>query len=139
MSAENVEVVRTMFDSLAEMDAFSPTAASRLLEICHPDVEWDVSRLWPDGQIYRGRSGVVRFFRRWLGAWETYDFEVEEVLDAGAHVVVMLRERGRAKGTGAEVNHRFAQVWTLRDGRVVLWRAYAGREEALAALGCLDE
>jgi uncharacterized protein len=134
VSAENVEVVRATLDSVAGVDAFSPTAASRLLSVCHPEVEWDVSALWPDGQVYRGRSGVARFFRRWLGAWDSYDFEVEELLDRGDHVVVMLRERGTAKGTGAEVDHRFAQIWTLRDGRVVRWRAFSKREEALAVL-----
>jgi uncharacterized protein len=134
VSAQNVEVVRAALDSVAEVDAFSPTAASRLLAVCHPNVEWDVSALWPDGTVYRGRSGVVRFFRRWLGAWESYDFEVEELLDKGEHVVVIMRERGTAKGTGAKVDHRFAQIWTLRHGRVIRWRACPGREEALAVL-----
>jgi uncharacterized protein len=134
VSAQNVEVVRAALDSVAEVDAFSPTAASRLLAVCHPNVEWDVSALWPDGTVYRGRSGVVRFFRRWLGAWESYDFEVEELLGKGENVVVIMRERGTAKATGAKVDHRFAQIWTLRDGRVTRWRACPGREEALAVL-----
>jgi hypothetical protein len=32
------------------------------------------------------------------------------------------------------VDHRFAQIWTLREERVIRWRACPGREEALAVL-----
>jgi ketosteroid isomerase-like protein len=45
----------------------------------------------------------------------------------------VLRGKGSGKASGAEVERRFAQLWTVLDGKVVRFRAYADREAALRA------
>ena len=126
MSQENVEIVRRSYEH------FGATGEVR----AHPDLVWDVSNLgWPDQQIYLGREGADQFNTEWAGAWDDWEMEVEDYVDAGERVVVILTQRGRSKATGIPVEMRFAQVWTLRDGQGIRMELYASVEEALEAVG----
>jgi uncharacterized protein len=106
------------------------------IEALDPDIEWDFSAIdWPDQGVARGRDEVLRFFRRFLGAWDDYGVEFEGFIPAGDEVVVFVRESGVGKGSGVRVEQAWAQVWTVRDGRMVRFRAFADREQALGAAG----
>jgi ketosteroid isomerase-like protein len=126
MSQENVEVIRRGYGH------FMATGEVR----AHADLVWDVSRLgWPDQQIYSGVEGAMQFNAEWADAWDGWELEVEDYLDVGERVVVILNQRGRSKATGIPVDMRFAQVWTLRDGQAIRMQMYASPEEALEAVG----
>ena len=126
MSQENVEVIRRGYGH------FMATGEVR----ARTDLVWDVSRLgWPDQQIYSGVEGAMQFMAEWADAWDGWELEVEDYLDAGERVVVIINQRGRSKATGIPVDMRFAQVWTLREGRAIRMEMYASPEEALEAAG----
>ena len=73
---------------------------------------------------------------RWLAAWDSYTVGVEEFIEAGDQIVVVVNlERGRGKGSGADVEYRSANVFDVRDGKVVRRRPFADRREALDAVG----
>ena len=61
--------------------------------------------------------------------------QAEEALDKGDDVVIVLRHRMVASHSGIELQDRFAQVWTFRDGKVVRYRGFPTKDEALADLG----
>ena len=85
--------------------------------------------------VYRGRDGVVGFWREWLGAWESLEFEYE-LVDAGDRVVMLVDQRMRGRSTGIEVSFgKYAQVATFRDGLMVHWQFYLSQSEALDAAG----
>ena len=129
MSQENVEVVRR------SLDAFQRGDFDAAMEALDPRIEYDLTH-FPDGKVYLGHDGVREAFRIWLGTWEDYRQEVAEVVDLGEdEVVVVLREFGRGKGSGIEVERSTAGVWTLRDGKAVRIRFYAGKADALEAAG----
>jgi ketosteroid isomerase-like protein len=126
MSQENVETIRRGYEH------FRATREIR----AHPDLVWDVSKLgWPDQQIYSGPEGAMQFNAEWAAAWDDWDLEAQDYIDAGERVVVILDQRGRSKATGIPVEMRFAQVWTLRDGQGIRMELYASVEEALEAVG----
>ena len=77
----------------------------------------------------------MQFNAEWADAWEDWELEVEDYLDAGERVVVIIKQRGRAKATGIPVDMRFAQVWTLRNGQAIRMQMYASVDEALEAVG----
>jgi uncharacterized protein len=130
MSQENVELVRTLLGAYDRADYESALAA------LDPDIEWHV----PPGvsigrEVYRGRDEVQRGFAEWLGAWDTYRFESEEVLDHGDHVFVGGMQTARGRGSGVEVRLPTFHVFTLRGGKVTRHRSYRDRTEALEAAG----
>jgi ketosteroid isomerase-like protein len=125
MSQENVEVLRRGYVH------FIATGEIR----ADPDLVWDVSRLgWPDQQIYSGVEGANQFNAEWADAWDGWELEVEDYLDAGERVVAIINQRGRSKATGVPVEMRFAQVWTFREGRAIIMQMYASVDEALEAV-----
>jgi ketosteroid isomerase-like protein len=126
MSQENVDIMRRGYGH------FLATGEVR----ARADLVWDVSRLgWPDQQVYAGADGANQFNAEWAAAWDDWEMEPEEFIDAGERVVVILRQRGRSKATGVPVEMRFAQVWTFRDGQGIRMEMYASVEEALEAAG----
>ena len=130
MSRENMETIRRGYEH------FMATREIR----AHPDLVWDVSRLgWPDQQTYTGCEGAMQFNAEWADAWHDWEIDVEEYIDAGERVVVVLNQRGRSKATGIPVDMRFAQVWTLRNGQGIRMQMYASVEEALAAVGLSEQ
>jgi ketosteroid isomerase-like protein len=50
-------------------------------------------------------------------------------------VVTFVRQHAQPRSGGPEVEMRFAQVWTLRDGLVERMEMYYDRDEALEAAG----
>ena len=129
MSEENVEIVRRMFEAYSTGDNAAALAAF------DPDVEYDMTLLRPDGGVFQGPDGVAEAMRTWTGAFEDWRFEIEEMIDADDRVFVATRQFGRGKGSGVETKHTTFEVWTLRSGKIVHFKGYLDREQALEAAG----
>jgi ketosteroid isomerase-like protein len=71
----------------------------------------------------------------WFATWDDYTWTVEKMIDAGDDVVVVGRERGVAKQSGVEIDHRVALVVIFRDGLTVETKVYGDPDEALKAVG----
>jgi ketosteroid isomerase-like protein len=131
MSQENVEAVQRGYGRWIATGEFSP-------ELVHPDFVWDMStfRGWPERQTYVGLGGIADFLAVWVEAWDDWELEVEDYIDAGdAGVVTIVRQRGRSKATGIPVEMHFGQVWTIRDEQQIRMQMYASPAEALKAAG----
>jgi ketosteroid isomerase-like protein len=133
VSSENVEIIRRLWetwDQRAHEDVFA-----------HYDehIEWiqsDVLRLPDEEPVYRGHEGVRTFWRLWLGAWEQVSYESVEFRDAGDEVVALVHNQHmRGRASGVDLVMSYAQVWTLRDGKVVRMHSIADQDEALRSVG----
>ena len=88
--------------------------------------------------MHLGRDALVKLVYL-RAAWQDYEVEAEEVLDAGEDkVAVELRESGRGKGGGVELTNRWGQVTTVRDGKIAHTMVYRAPEEALEAAGLAE-
>jgi len=127
MSEENVELVRRGTESVeafwAMLDEY---------------VVWDMrpAQLIPDlDPVIVGRDAVIEGSRHYWGTWEEYRLDAEEVIDAGASVVVVIHERMRGKGSRVPIDRHWAQIWTFHRGRIIRWEHFQDRADALEAAG----
>jgi ketosteroid isomerase-like protein len=129
MSQENVERLRRGYELWLATGDFPDDT--------HPDFVWDMStfRGWPERPTYPGSEGAREFLANWNAAWEDWELEVEDYIDAGERVIAIVRQRGRSKTSGVSVEMRFGQVWTFQDGKQIRMQMYASPEEALEAAG----
>ena len=68
---------------------------------------------------YVGHAEIRGYFRRWLGTWADYAFEIEETIPHGDRVLLVGRESGRGKGSGVQVESVTTTVHTVRAGVIV--------------------
>ena len=115
MSAANVAIVRRLLDRLIAGDLEAP------FEHYAAEIEFDATH-FPDGRVYHGHAGVRAFFRSFFAAVGDYVLEVHGIAELGPQVVVFTREAGRGRASGAAFDVTCAQIYTLRDGKVVRWR-----------------
>jgi hypothetical protein len=66
-----------------------------------PEVEVDASMRVDEG-IGRGRDAVYAMVARWVGAWDEWREEIEEIRDLGGHVLVASKQHGRARGAASK-------------------------------------
>src|SRR2546430_438754 len=105
-----------------------------VLRLQAADVEWRGPRAFPDlTEPHHGHSGVRAYAEQVSGAWSKFSIRPERFLDLGEAVLVLAREHGRGRDSGAEVQHPTAHLWTLRDGLVVRFEVFWDREEGLRA------
>ena len=128
-----MEIVRQLLIATSSGD-FSDMEAA-----CDPSIEWDMSGVadWVEQQVYRGPQ-VWKFLEDWRQSWEGWNFEVEEVLGAGANVFAGIHERAKGADTGVSVDQHRYLVSTLRDKTIVLIRMFSDRQEALKAAGLAE-
>jgi ketosteroid isomerase-like protein len=130
MSQENVEIVRAALQASADGDA------GVIFQVASPECRVYPRPAEPDAaQEYRGLDGLMDYLTNWYGQWDEYEFELVQMLDAGEHVLVVLRERGRVERTGVEVEEEFSHSFVLRGGEIVEWHMYDSHAEALEAVG----
>jgi ketosteroid isomerase-like protein len=132
VARDNVEIV------LRASDLFNAGDIEGFLELCAPDLEYrDLPEL-PGSGVFIGHDAMRGWWAQVYDAFEDVHFEADDIIDAGACVLVVTHGRGRGKSSGAPVEMHFTNVWTLRDGTVVSIVSHADHDEALEAAGLRD-
>jgi ketosteroid isomerase-like protein len=109
MSQENVEIVKEGHRR------FSATGQP-LWERFDSDTEvFDHDML--DAGTYRGPGGVARWLADFAQSWDSYELDLERVIDVGDRVVSLFRIRAVGAGSGVPVERDDAMVWTFRMAR----------------------
>ena len=114
----NVAVIREFYNALARENV------PAILELLDPQVEWREPESVPWGGTFHGHEGFREFIRKLFDQPVELNREVLQYLDAGEQVVVLLRQMGTRKGGYAGYDVPEAQVWTVRNGKVVDFEGY---------------
>ena len=119
MSAQNVQVVRTLFE------LWGTPEVDRSFELHHEDVEIELTYTIPGlAARHHGHDGMRRFWRQWLGSWggvEILHFDLEA---AGDRVLGAWTQRMTGRGSDIEMHQEHAAIFTLRDGKVARARYF---------------
>ena len=100
-----------------------------------PNVEFDLSRVMPEMERYRGYEGVKAFWRMLRDVWGDFRTDPEEVIDAGDKLFTRNRLHGTGTTSGVATEDLLYQVVTLRNGRAIRVEFFRDRAEALEAAG----
>jgi ketosteroid isomerase-like protein len=82
-------------------------------------------------ETHRGPEALLEWMDEGDDAFEDFIVELLEIEELGGHVVVSMRQRGRGKASGAEVDLPFTHVWRLRDGRAIRLQSFTDRDDAV--------
>jgi len=146
MSQENVEFVRAMIAAVKTPEGIEQLGRGDVdfHPYFDPKIEWDSTgtrSLVPDlADVYWGHEGVRAYWRRWLAAWRDVEYDVQDLLEAGDDVVVLIcnqRQTGRYTGIVTELP-AYAMVFTFRDGKIARYRAFPDQDDALKAVGLAE-
>jgi uncharacterized protein len=130
MASFAVDTVQTAFEAFARGDL------DAVAELCDPDiVVRDPERT---GTTFQGPDALRRFFEEWLENWEEYRSEPQEFIESGDQVMVRATQTGRGKRSGIEIRQDISQVFRVRDGRIVEYRVFTDRDEALGSMSVAE-
>jgi ketosteroid isomerase-like protein len=101
----------------------------------HDDIVWEEPSDWPDAGTHQGREAVFKRMRERFAFLGVVAFDIVDVEEVGDRlfVDVIVRGRGATSGAPAEM-HSFWIYEYADDERVIRWREFNDRDEALAAL-----
>jgi ketosteroid isomerase-like protein len=86
-------------------------------------------------RVYRGHEGVRRFWSEFIDPWESIRIEITDTREAGDTLVVFVKFHGVGMGSGVELTVPFVHLLNFRNRKLLRFRAYADRDEALEAAG----
>jgi ketosteroid isomerase-like protein len=130
-SKANVDLLRRFYEYFNQRDL------DAVLELCAPEVE-----VYKDPEVVemvaaftpRGQERVAQYLRGWLDSWDEYRARPEEFLESGEDVAVLVHLRARGKGSQFDIEEDMADVFSIRDGRIVRLRLYVQRRDALKSV-----
>lgn len=132
MSKQNVELIQRIYDAFAAGDV------AGVLGRMSPDIVWNEAENFPyaDGNPYIGPEAVANgVFARCIGEWDGFTVAVDEILDAGATIVALVRYRGTYKATGRVQNTQVVHVWRIADSMAVRFQQYADTLQVARVMG----
>lgn len=127
MSAADLETMRGLYDAFARRDLDSLRAA------IHPSFVMEQSEVFPWGGKCRGPDGFFAF----LGSLLSYvdpTLEIEDLFDAGDHIVQVGYTTGTVLAHGTPFRVRELHIWQLRDGLLTSYQIHVDAAAMLAAL-----
>ena len=130
MEREDVELLKGAYEALNRGD----TEAA--LEVLEPGAEWCEHSALPEAGTYYGREAIKAFLERFLESWHEFRQDVERIVESGDRVALLLHSFAVGKGSGVEVEGRYAHVWTMRDGRGIRVDTY---DDVTAALESIED
>ncbi|HVS28420.1 MAG TPA: nuclear transport factor 2 family protein [Solirubrobacteraceae bacterium] len=132
MPRDNVEIVQGFFEARNRGDL-------GCLDYIEADAEFDLSESRsPYHGIYRGHEQIRKHWETLREAWAEAEMHPEEPVAVGDHVVVTVRVSARGRSSGVQLQGFGANVYTLRDGKIVRFKLFQTRAEALKAVGLAD-
>lgn len=106
-----------------------------LLDLMSDTVEWrlpDLKGVVVSGTRH-GRKGVADFFTRLAETQDTLSFEPREFVAEGDKVVVLGHYSFRVKATGQQFESDWAEVFTIKNGKITQFQEYANTAAGMVA------
>jgi uncharacterized protein len=129
MSHDNIAFVRSLYEAFGKGDV--PTVLAGFAD----DIEWNEAEGMPYGGQYHGPEAVAEnVFGPITNDVDDFDVTPEEILADGDRVVVLLTYKGTAKESGNKLSMPAAHVWTVRNGKITMFRQLADSAIFNAAL-----
>jgi len=128
VASSNLDLVRSILKAWGQGDV-----ETALREHFQPSARLDLSELTFNAAVYEGYDEIARQRREVNDVWETFEVEVEQLVEGEHAVVAFTHERGRGV-SGVDVDRRSAFLFRLADGKVSEVRLYLDRDRALADL-----
>jgi ketosteroid isomerase-like protein len=134
VSQENVDAVRRAFALIT-----IPGDPRGMIAASDPGFEMHLVAPGGGPAYYAGPDGIREFFRDVAESWESFRFEATDIRDLGDSVLVLGDVRGCGRGSGVEVDDRWAWIVKLRGGRAISLRGFLDQHEALEAAGLSEQ
>jgi ketosteroid isomerase-like protein len=131
VSQENVEIVRRAVEEF-NRSGFGAIGTSELMS---DDVEFHEPPEQPAPRVARGRREARELATEFDAAWVEHRSEPREIRALDADRVLLLTLEHFKGRDGIEVEAPFASVFTIRGGKICLWRAFWDEAKALEAAG----
>ena len=128
MSAQNIEIVERFFEARSRGDL-------SYLELVDPEAEFDLSesRSTYSG-IYRGHEQIRRPWEALQEAWAKTELRPQDPVVVGERVVVTVQISAEGRSSGVMLEGEGANVFTFRGGKIVHFKLFQTKAEALAAV-----
>jgi ketosteroid isomerase-like protein len=130
MGDRHVEIVREIFTAWTERD---PVGGTKHLA---PDCTVEMTG-FPLADVQgprQGHSGVRDFVAGWVASFGSLDFEPEEFIDEGDHVIVPARMLGTGRQSGVGASGFGVVVYSFEGDLVTRIHAFRSLEEARASI-----
>jgi ketosteroid isomerase-like protein len=120
---------------LTGYEAWNRDDCQAWLDLLHSDVEISTAGVFPDlAAEYRGHERARKFWHQLHEPWETFRIDVEQVEEDGDIVTGSIRFRAKGVDSGVEVDMRFGNALSIRDGLATAMVNRRTVEEAREAL-----
>src|SRR5438045_8859994 len=107
MSQENVEIVRETIKAWNRGDTEAALACA------DSAIEVREDSTLPDAEIFYGPEGLLASIAKGTEVLGEITWKPEEFFDLGERILIVLRLVGSGTQSGAPVDQRIAQIWTL--------------------------
>jgi ketosteroid isomerase-like protein len=137
MSLENVELAKQGIAAINEAYAKDDIAPWRqqVETIFDPEVVLEAGDAFTEGE-WRGKEGAVGFVANQMEVLKEMRMRLDEFIDVDEDCfIVGITFGGHARHTAIPFEMHPFHVLTLRDGKILRWRVYLTREDALEAVG----
>jgi ketosteroid isomerase-like protein len=135
---ENSKAVRKLIPVLrAAYAAFNRGDFDSAVAPLDPQIDWVEPTEFPGGGTYHGREAVKDYLKQSRDSWAEGSSEPERFITSRDHIVVFVYARFRAKDNDNKdwQEVRLADVYTIRNGKIVEMHAFANRQAALIWAG----
>jgi ketosteroid isomerase-like protein len=128
VSEHEIEIVERFFEARSRGDL-------GYLNYIDPDAEFDLSESRATYRgIYRGHEEIRRQWESLQEAWAVTDLRPDEPVVVGDKVVVTVRISAQGRTSGVRLDGTGANVFTFKEGRIVHFKLFQTKAEALAAV-----
>jgi ketosteroid isomerase-like protein len=128
MASPEVERVKELYTAFQRRDK------EELARLVAHDMEFDMPEGLPWGGLHHGQDGMAAVLEIYGDHVEGEWAEPEVFIEGDGRVVVLGRELGTVKATGADFEVAFAHVWGMTEGVPNRFRGYFDTAPITAAL-----
>jgi ketosteroid isomerase-like protein len=119
--------------------AFNRGDMDAAVQSLDPQIEWNEPPEFPGGGVYYGREAVKQYLAKSRAGWSEGSSEPVQLIPAGNRIVVFVHARFRSKDSSQWQEVNLADVYTVRDNKIIAMRAFADRQQGLRWAGAADE
>lgn len=116
----NISVIKQLYQTFANKDY------QAFRQICDPDLIWIQNEGFPNGSTNYGVDAVIEnVFKAFDRDWSSWNFEIEEYLDADPSVIVVGSYQGTHRISGKSFRSDAAHLYKLANGKVIQFQQFA--------------